>query len=367
MRLTKKLLGLLHRVFDKNPYKVLLFRLQYEAGMTWTVSDAVLSTVVQGGQGANLSIDLTQYTVGDLINYLSSQPGYSLAFANTSEIVNLSATILMDDANDIALSNGDHFYGYTNPLWSYMEANANELRQARASIQAMPAQMSTTSATGDWLVLLGKQYGVPKLTGEPDSSYGPRIIAEVLRPKNNNVALEMAISYYTGQDTTVTDVVEYGPTFPLYNSVITRDGSHTYSASAAPIYGLFDVQYAYDLINGADPTTFQQTVAGIVQRLRAAGTHMRSLSLQASAMNDAATPPTEGGFGVVARPALADTLTAPADSFGSLVTISQFSDALSAPTDSESITIAYNYRYASVRHYNGAIKRMGVQSVTESI
>jgi hypothetical protein len=363
MRLTQKLFSFLHGVFDKDPAQFLALRIQYAGAMTWEVSDATLTTTVTGGPGRGLTIDLTQYTIGQLANFIGVQPGYSIAYVDQSTLSLLSARVLIDASNDISLSNGDHLYGYTSELWSYMEAQASELEQAETQIANMLEQMSTPTAQGEWLDFLGAYYGVPRSQGELDPSYSARIIAEVLRPRSNNVALEMAISAYTGESTTVTDVIEYGPTFPLYNGAIVRNGTHFYNASAKPIYGLFDVQYAYDLLNGSDETAFAQTVIGIVNRYRAAGTHMRQLALllAGSGLLDALTPPSDGGsltFAVSAP--LSDSLTAPSDALPVIpIAMTGFSDALNAPLDGAAISVTTQYRYNSVRHYNGQIYRLG--------
>lgn len=362
MRLTQKLLSFIHRVFDKDPLPFLALRLQYDGGLTWQVADGVLSTTVTGGSGQNLAISLADYRLGELANFIGVQPGYAIAYVDRSELSLLSSRVLIDGSGDIALSNGDHLYGYQSPLWSYMEAQSNELEQAETQIGEMLKQMSTTTASDVWLDELGGYYGVPRLQGEMDGSYGPRIIAEVLRPRSNNVALEMAISAYTGQPTTVSDVIEYGPTFPLYNGAIERDSTHFYNASAAPIYGLFDVVYAYDLLNGSDQTAFAQTVIGIINRYRAAGTHMRQLALllDGSGMEDMLTPPADAVSTIAVAAAMTDTLTAPTEAaFGIAATLAAFADTLNTPVDDASTTIHYNYKYNSIRQYNGDIFRLG--------
>lgn len=370
MRLTQKLISFIHRVFDKDPVQFLALRIQYDGGLTWQVSEGTLVTTVTGGSGQNLSISLSQYTIGALANFIGAQHGYTIAYVDRSELSLLSSLVLIDGSNDISLSNGDHLYGYQSPLWSYMESQSNELEQAETQIGEMLKQMSTPTAGDVWLDELGGYYGVPRQQGEQDSNYGPRIVAEVLRPRSNNVALEMAISAYTGQPTTVTDVVEYGSTFPLYNGAITRNGAYHYNASARPIYGLFDVQYAYDLLNGSDPSAFAQTVIGIISRYRAAGTQLRALALllAGSGLSDMLTAPTDGMSVIAVSSALTDTLTAPTDSaFGIAAIIAAFTDTLTAPGDAESVTIGYAYKYNGVRHYNGQIYRMGGQTITESL
>lgn len=366
MRLTQKLLSFIHRVFDKDPAQFLALRLQYAGGLAWRVYDGVLTTTVTGGPGQNLTVDLSQYRVVDLVEYLASQPGYTVEYADQSELSRLSSLVLIDGGNDIALSNGDHLYGYTSVLWSYMESQANELAQAEQQIGNMLMQMSTTTAEAEWLDELGGYYGVPRLQGEPDMQYGPRIIAEVLRPKGNNVAMEAAIKVFTGEPSTVTDVTLYGPTFPLYSGAITRDGSHQYNASAKPIYGLFDVQYGYDLLNGGDITGFKQVVKDLVNRLRDAGTHLRSLMLTGSNLADTLTPPTDAvSWGATVE--LSDSLNQPTDTYSSSAILSGLSDTLTAPLDGVAIVVSTQYRYNSVRRYNGAITRLGVSTLAEDV
>lgn len=365
MRLTKKLLTFLNdAVFDLDPGKYLAMRLQYNGqGLTWTVQDGVLTTETAGGSGAPLTVNLADYTVAQLAQFLGTQPGYSVVYVDRSDFAQLSALVLLDGTGDISASNGDHLYGYTNPNWSYMEANANELQQAEVQAGNAIQQLSTTTAQDMWLDVLGKYFGVPRMQGESDASYGPRIIAEVLRPRSNNIALELAISAYTTQDTTVTDVTEYGPTFPLYNGVITHDGSHTYDASLTPIYGLFDVQYGYDLINGGDPTQFAQTVIGIISRYRAAGTQLRNLILVGgSTFADTLTKPTDGSaLQINVTGTYADTLVAPADPYFEITTnIANMLDALTAPTDQDTeFQYTTAYTHSSVRKYNSGIMHYG--------
>lgn len=369
MQLTQKLLSYLHRIFDKDPGQFLALRLSYAGGMTWTIADAMLTTTVTGGPGQPLTVDLTQYTLGRLYAFLAAQPGYRVIYGDRSTLSLLSARVLVDGTNDIAKSNGDHLYGYTSVLWSYLESQAQELQAAEAQIVEMLKQMSTKTAQAEWLDEIGGYYAVPRLQGELDASYGPRIIAEVLRPRGNNVAMEAAIKVYTGQSAKVTDVTLYGATFPLYDGTITHDGTYHHDAVTAPLYGLFDVEYGYDLLNGADIAQFQQIVVDLIDRLRDAGTHLRSVLLRASNISDAFTAPTDtGAIPWGGALILNDTLTAPDDSqFDVATTLASFADTLAAQTDDVSLTIDYNYQHNGIRRYDGTIAHMGGQTVGEAL
>lgn len=362
MKLTKKLLSLLHRVFDPDPEQFLALRMRYGGTMTWTVAEGVLTTSVVGGIGQGFSIDLTTVTITQLVAYISARPGYQVLYVDGSGNQSLSARVLIDGTGNIAQSNGDHLYGYTSLTWVYLEAIGTELKAAKAQIPEAIKQMSVPTASSDWIDELGAYYGVPRLQGETDQSYGARIIAETVRPRSNNVAMERAISYYTGQATKVTDVTIYGAAFPKYNGAITRNSAYQYQPQSTPKYGLFDVEIGYDLLGGTDQSAFADVVSGIVEQLRSAGTHMRALSMQAGAISDAFTPPTDNSpMTIVATPVLTETLTAPTEgtfAFNSALTV--MSDTATPGTEPQAFdAIKYGYCYNGVRTRNGAIKYAG--------
>lgn len=360
MKLTQKLLALLHRVFDTDPEQFLALRIQYGGGMTWNISEGVLTTSVVGGIGQGFTVDLTTMTLSQLVNHVSTQPGYSVAYADGSGNLALSARVLMDGTGNIAQSNGDHLYAYTSLVWVYMDAVGVELKSAKAQIPEAIAQMSVQTASADWLDELGSYYGVPRLQGEGDQAYGARIIAETVRPRCNNVAIERAISYYTGQATKVTDVTIYGAAFPKYNGAITRNSAYHYQPASVPFYGLFDVEIGYDLLGGENQTAFSATVAGIVGRLRSAGTHLRSLLLKSGSLSDTFTPPVDGELTLAANMIMTDSLTVPVDVDPVLnAIIEPMTDALTAPVESTAGTVVYNYQYNGVRTRNGAITYAG--------
>lgn len=357
MQLTQTLLGYLNRVFNKDPAKVMAMQFTHVYPMTWQVKDAVLTTVVfNGGTGGNLTIDLTQYTFSELINYLASQPGYVTPYLAPS-MADVSAAALLDASGSVA-PDGENapLYAYTSVLWAYLECNASELELAASQIKNLPLQMSTTSADTIWLDVLGNYYKVPRNANEEDSSYGPRIIASVLRPMSNNVAMELAITTFTGQTTTVTDVTLPGVTGDVYDGLHEHDGSIEYNSVYTPVYGLFDVEYGYDILNGQDPTTFAQTITALINTLRAAGTHLRSLSLIGSNLSDSLTPPTDVFNLIQVLATLDDTLNTPSDSTSVMTAqLAAMGDTLTSPGDTSgmALSIQYGYTYSGARTHNG--------------
>jgi hypothetical protein len=334
MQLTTKLLGWLHRVFDKDPRPFVALRIDYAGGLAWTVSQDTLTLTVTGGAGASVAYDLTAYSLESLVAAIAGRTGFSVDFLDP-ERAKLSAVVLLDGAGDLSQPNGGALFGYTSLLWAFLEAYARELGALHDAVAQVPAQMSTTTAEGPWLDELGSYYDVPREVGETDPLYGPRIIAQVLRPVSNNVAIENAIQEFTGQPCTVVDVVVYSGG-QLYNGTVNFDGTINYDALSPPHYGLFDVTIGYDLISGGDISTFTDTVQAIVERLRSAGTHLRSLALAGATtpISESMPAPGESMSSFTAVAALADTLVAPAEVVSALTTgVTPTVETLPAPVE----------------------------------
>lgn len=334
MKFTPKLIGLLNRVFDKDPKAFVALRVRYAGGLTWRVADGVLDLTVTGGVGASASFTLEDYSLRTLVDAIASRAGFEVAFLD-GDRAGLSAMVLLDGDGDQDASNGDAILGYTSLLWAFFEAFAAQLQHLRETMVMLPLQMATTTAEGMWLDELGSYYGVVREIGEVDAIYGQRIIAQTLRPIANNVAMESAIELYTAQPCTVVDVTIYRGVFPIYDGTIHHDGAYDYDTVGLPEYGLFDVVVAYDLIAGGDVTTFLATVQAIVEKLRASGTHLRAIALSSAApMTDAFGPPSDLATIWDSAMAISDAFTAPAEAvtpWSSVAT--DLSDAFTAPTE----------------------------------
>ncbi|HCE08618.1 MAG TPA: hypothetical protein DEQ40_08460 [Oxalobacteraceae bacterium] len=364
MKLTQTLLGYLNRVFNKDPQQTLAIQFSYAGtNMSWVVAEKVLTVSVVGGIGAGFSVALESYTLASLAAYIASLNGFTVtALAPDLQLRALAASVLLDGTGNQNSSGGNNLYCYTSNLYSYYEAVADELNTAETAVVECIKQISilqedqTPSAAGIWLDEIGGYYAVPRITGESDSSYGPRIISEVLRPRANNVALEAAIKAFTGQQTSVVDASVPSFSVPIFNAAQTFNGGNLYNSTGSFQYNIFDVSVGYDLLFGGDPTTFKNTVTAVVDRLRDAGTHMRSLLLTGSIVSDTLTPP-EDGFGIITvAPTLADTLTAPTE--GKLMGIGMigFGDTLTAPNDNTNQNaIVYTTKFNSGRNFDGLV------------
>lgn len=268
MKITERLLGYLHRVFSRDPKRMLALRVRYDGtGMVMKVEDAVLTTTVTGGLGTSLTVDLRQHTFSTLADFIETQAGYSVEYENP-QLGSVGAWALLDVVTDQAASNGDHLYAYTSPLRAFLEAFAEELTTARKQIPQLVRQMSVPTANDVWLDELGSYFKVPRLPGESDAVYGPRMIAEVIQPRNNNIAIEEAIRTATGVNARVTDA-EMQEDVDVGGGVL------------ADSYGLFDVLADIelaDLEEGIQIDQYAVRVHELIEKFRAAGTHRRLLS-----------------------------------------------------------------------------------------
>lgn len=355
MKLTQKLLGYLNRAFSRDPMQFMALRISYDGGMVWTIEDAVLTTTVTGGSGDSQVVELADYNLAQLANHFAALPGYSVPFQITGTASTLGARVLMDSAGDQAQSNGDHLYAYTSLTWAFLEASAYELKLAREQIYQMLRQMVVPTAEDEWLDEIGDYYNVKRQNEEADEVYGPRIIYEVIRPRNNNKAIEIAISQATGGlPSKVTDVTLPGDISTAYDGAVDHDGSRLYNATSKYQRNLFDVEYAFDLEGSEDIAPFTARVLGIIDQFRSAGTHLRQILLQSGQLVDNATYNFTESLNFSGEVTLIDSVDAQTDSMALAATLSLVDSAV-MPVDGD-LTI----ESLSVHTYNGARTHGGV-------
>lgn len=303
---TARLLGYLHRVFNQDPESYLALRIQYTKDYSWAVRDGFLTIdfyprplladgrwTAGGLQQANgvddystslLSIDLANYTLSELAQYIASIQGFSVVY-QSPEGGGMSALTLLDGSGSQSESNGDHLYAYTSVLWSYMTAVCQEIDLASMAIAAMTKQMNLRTAEGFWLDELGGYYNIRRLPGEIDSTYGSRIIAETLRPKGNNVAIARAIKDIVGMDVSVTDAAILPSQSNDFDGTWAFDGSRQFAIhDPRAMYGLFDVSMRYDLLGGGTEEEDVAAIAALVNRLRDAGTYLRQIGIDGASI-----------------------------------------------------------------------------------
>lgn len=354
MKLTQKLVGYLNRAFNRDPADFLALRLRYDGLMNWKVEDAVLYTYVSGGSGDNLQVSLDQFTLGELADHLTVQPGYSVVLRPPSELSGLGARILLDSTGDQDLSNGDHLRAFTSPVWAYLDANAVELKQAREQIYQMLRQMNVVSGEGEWLDEIGGYYSVLRRDGEIDALYGPRIIEEVIRPRNNNKAIELAISRATGGlPSVVRDVQLVESVFPAYDGAITYNSAYQHNATSKYRRNLFDVEYAFDLQGSEDIAPFQARVLALIDSFRSAGTHLRQILLTAGRIDDTASGPKSDSMSVSLTATFTETVPVPTEGMVASGTLTLTESGIAAVDSDLSINALSVHTYNGARFYGG--------------
>lgn len=193
-----RLLESLYSVIDKAPEKVLALRVRHPDGLAWVVSGRRLVVTTEAGGVQVADVDLESVTVDELASALSTA-GCDVLYQNP-DLSSRLAAILIDGEGRESVSNGDHLYAYSSLVWAIMDAYAVELETAeRDGIDGGLRQAYMHTAEGDWLDYWGEYFGIPRDDGELDAPYLRRIVVEVLRPRNNAIAIEAAVEDIIGR------------------------------------------------------------------------------------------------------------------------------------------------------------------------
>ena len=368
MRLAEKLLEFIHSAFDKSPGAFVAFRARHASdAFRWRIADDVLTGYLD--DDILFAADLTEHTLASLTEFLSAQAQITVIYGASKEAMGASATTLLDGEGAQASSNGDVFLAYSSILWAWLHSVALELKAAKEAIGAMVDQMSIPSADDEWLDEWGGYFGVARNTGESDTAYSNRIVVEVMRPRGNNKAIEQALLDRFGQAAAVNDVTRWRNATQTHNSAFSYNSAILHNAVADPLYGLFEVEIGYDLESGADLLAFAGQVRAFIEQFRDAGTHLDSLRLSDSKLEDAfASPPTDDGAVQVLLLALQadDTLTAPVEAVATIpITLAGMGDTLTGPADSATIDVTYTTKYDGLRSFNGIVKHQSGLTVAE--
>lgn len=372
MKITEKLIGYLHSTFDKSPDGFVAFRIRHTSPMfRWVVKDRFF--YAYDANTLLFGIDLTQHTLLSLCGALNGYTGITVPYTASRVELNISAKCLIDGAGFQAASNGDCVSAYTSLLWAYMDAVAMELEAAEQSILDMLDQTSIKTASDDWLDEWGGYFDVTRNSGELNPDYSNRIIIEVIQPRGNNKAMEIALLRQFGQVSTVTDLVRYKDATVVYNGTYLHNGVKTisaplnYDAASSDIFGLFTVDIAYDLESGLDMLAYADAVITFIEKFRDAGTHLESLQLIGAGLSDTLPQPTDGISILGVSSILADTLTTPTESTLISGALGDMADSLTAPSDAGSLTESYSTLFDGGKLFNGVRNYNSTGTVTSAL
>lgn len=272
-----KLLAYLHRIYDKDPGAATALRIAYDGEMTWKIADGRMTTVVAGGTGGPIDLDLSAHTISSLAAEIAAEPGYSLPFVSADYGSRSALSLLDGSGNPRTQSNGDHLSVYTSLLWVLFAALARELAAAKLAIEEAIRQIHLHGAEADYLDEHGSYYGVAR-PGSTDVDYLNAIVSTVLMPRNNNVAIQLALARRYAANPALISVrdalgIDFGATLRLSGNWL-LDGSRTLNSTpvnACAYWGRFDIVLPSDVL------TTRAEVIRAIEPYRAAGTSLRDI------------------------------------------------------------------------------------------
>lgn len=190
-RLARHLYG---SALDLDPDASTALRIGHPDGLTWYCEDGFL--VISVGGTALAPFPLSE-TLQQLVTRLESA-GIHVKYTNP-DFLHLSAGVLLEGGGDDQSSSSDQLKAFQSNLWTLLDAYSVEIDDADKNIVTGIAQLYIGSATGEILDYWGEFFGVARNSDELDPGYRTRMIVEVLRPKNNKVAIENAVSEIVGE------------------------------------------------------------------------------------------------------------------------------------------------------------------------
>lgn len=255
--LRKKLIDRLHRVFDKNRRSMPVVSIQY-TGTRCEISISSENIYIASNEGTALYQFDNATTINDLITEINS---YGI----------LSASIIAEEyglllakgfATDTIVATDATTLDYpTSKLWQEMQTAAFDLEDQAARIQSAEQQMYFHSSDSDWLDYWASNFfGIERYSGENDSEYRYRAVKELLRPTQNNIALENIVRDALGIDARILDAQKYTDEIPS-----------PFTASDANNRFLLDMAIPMEM-DEASANILIERVKTLVRKYKAAGT-----------------------------------------------------------------------------------------------
>lgn len=194
MDIRDKLASHLYRgALQLDPLPVPALRLFHASGLSWRLADGVFAWSL--GPTAQPSIALSG-SVADLKAALETA-GVSILFADP-DLLTVPSGALLEGSGSSANSSTNGLMMFSSPLWTLLDAYGVVVDEAEANLLQAIDQLYMETADGEILDVWGDRFGVPRDDGEVDGPFYSRIIAEVLRPRNNRYAIERTIRDLTG-------------------------------------------------------------------------------------------------------------------------------------------------------------------------
>lgn len=237
----KSLLKNVYKSFNKDERIQQVFQVTYGgATAKYTIIDEFLRFQTSDPALDDFYIDLNQHTFQTLVDLIDANPRYTVNIVpDFPDFAELSATALIErDNHDLADDQQKRFFIYTNLLWVIFKAFAKEIQGSNDTFDSSLRQMNILTAEGIFLDHWARDYyNEKRLEGESDYDYSRRTINTIIRPKVNDIALELilieVLQFTLGNVRVITDPL-------IYNSNYT------------PGRGMFDTPVSETQINGKD-------------------------------------------------------------------------------------------------------------------
>ncbi len=236
-----RLLKNLYGSFNKDERIVQVFDITY-GGLTanYTIVDDFLRLTTSGGSSDDFYIDLSTHTIQTLANEIASNTIYTVTtVSDFSTYADLNATSLIDrESQSLQDLQQKKFFIYTSILWIIFKAIAREFQDACDTSDSSLRQMNILTAEDIFLDHWARDYyNEARLEGEDDYDYSRRTIATIIRPKVNDIALELILEDILNFDSGTVRVI----TDPLLNN-----------ANFTPGAGMIDPPVSEDQLNNKD-------------------------------------------------------------------------------------------------------------------
>lgn len=310
MRLAEKLISYLHSVFDKSPIPFVAFRARHVSDdFRYEINEFALDCYI--GDAHVFSANLEDHTLESLSDFIESQSGMSVVYRAPSDQLWLSARILLEGSGAQIAPNGDCFFAYSSLLWGYVGGVAQELRGADITIGSALGQLSIKTASVEWLDEWGGYFGIPRKSSESDLAYSERMIFEILRPRGNNKAIEIALASAFKYPAQIVDApMVTKTTYWIANGSVAADGQKKAGIVQIKHYGEFDAVVGFDLMSPDSITDLMWKIREVVDGFRDAGTRLRQVAIEgkvedvANASSDTSSIGASVDFGGDAFPAI---------------------------------------------------------------
>jgi len=262
----QRLMDRLHRIFNKEPNNLPVIALSY-SGSFCIITTTADSIYVKATEGSVLSYIDQGTTLSDLVTKLNTLSIFTASLVS-SEYADWLAIGLFEDTIEVGSEPIQLQYPQSH-LWQENKTAGISLEEQSARISAAADQMYFHSSDSNWLDAWAKDYfGIERYSGETDTDYRTRAIKEIMRPTQNNVALENIVFDTLGISANILDAIPYASELPP-----------PYTLADANNRFLLDMAIPSEL-SDTEAQTLVDRVKAVVRRHKAAGTDFVEVPLR---------------------------------------------------------------------------------------